>query len=125
PSCMPPARDHPDARPPRSPPGRDRASPRAPPRRARPAPRPRLCADRSAELASELLEEALVVPVGGLVALPLELLEQLTLLRGQAARNGHVHEHAVVTVSEALEHRHPLPAEDANLTGLRSGRQLE
>ena len=50
-------------------------------------PRRRLGAGRSAERALQLVEEALVVAVGLVVAQPLELLEQAALLVGEAARD--------------------------------------
>ena len=77
----------------------------------------------SAERALQLLEEALVVPVGVLVARRVELLEQAALLVGEPARHGDVDEHAVVAAAEALQHRHALAAQHAHLARLRAGRR--
>ena len=85
-------------------------------------------ADRRADQRNalpELLEEALVRLVRLVVAQALELLEQLALLVGEAARNGDVDEHAVVAAAEALEHRHAVAAQRAHLAGLRARLELE
>ena len=63
--------------------------------------------------------------VGVLVAQLLELVEEPTLLVGETARDGDVHEHAMVAVAEALEHGHPLAAEDADVAGLGARVELE
>jgi hypothetical protein len=56
---------------------------------------------------------------------PRELLEQPALLVAEVARDGHVHEQAMVSAPEALEHRHALPAQHADLARLRSRLELE
>ena len=49
----------------------------------------------------------------------LELLEEAALLLGQAPWHGDVHQDALVSAAEALEHRQPLAAQNADLAGLR------
>ena len=63
--------------------------------------------------------------VGVLVAQLLELVEEPALVIGEAARDGDVHEHAMVAVAEALQHRHALAAKDADVAGLGAGLELE
>src|SRR5213593_1177449 len=97
---------------------------RRPPARSRGSGRRPASAD-STERALELLEEALVGLVRVLAGAALELGEQLALLRREAFRNRDVDHDPVLTAAEALEHRHPLAAQHANLAGLRSGLELE
>src|SRR5439155_11575309 len=107
-----------DGRPPRSLPGRARASSRAPLPRAPGRPRPRLSGARSAERALQLVEEAFVVAIGAVVACGLELLEQAALFVGQVSRHRVVDEHGVVAVTEPLEYGHSPPAYYADLSWL-------
>src|SRR5581483_11195755 len=123
--CTRRARHRQGGRSPRIPPERARSSSRAPLRRARGRPRPRLGADRSAEGALQLLEEALVVAISALVARCVEFLEQAALLVGEVARNGDVDEYAVIAMAEALQHRHALATQDAHLARLNAGCELE
>src|SRR5439155_1078700 len=112
-------------RPPRIPQGRARAWRRAPARHARARSGRRRDGDRSAERTLQLLEEALVVAIRVGVARRLELEQQLPLLLAEAARHRDVDEHAMVAPAEALQHRHALAAQHANVAGLGPRRQLE
>src|SRR5439155_2779465 len=50
---------------------------------------------------------------------------QRALLVGQLPRYGDVHEHAVIASAETLEYGHPAAAEDADLTRLGAGLEVE
>ena len=56
---------------------------------------------------------------------PVEFLEQPALLVRQVPRNGDVDEHPVVAATAALQHGHPLAAQNADLARLGSGLELE
>src|SRR5262249_17038858 len=70
-------------------------------------------------------EEALVRPVRSLIRTRLEVLEEPPLLVGQLSRDCHVDEDALVAAPESLQDGHPAPAEDPDLAGLRSRRELD
>src|SRR5262249_47046870 len=55
----------------------------------------------------------------------LRLREEAPPLVRHAARDGQVHEHAVIAAAESLQDRHALAPKDPHLAGLHAGRQLE
>src|SRR5439155_7052233 len=103
---------------------RARAFVLSPPRPRRPGRQPRR-GRGSAEGALQLLEEALVGAVGLVASRLLEVVQQPALLVGQLPRYGDVHEHTVIAAAETLEYGHPAAAEDADLTRLGAGLEVE
>src|SRR5687767_6020392 len=123
--CTRRARRRPRARLLRSPRRTGRSAPPALARSARRGRGLRPAEARSAECRAELLEEAAVRPVVAVVLGALEVLQETALLVREVARDGDVHEHAVVAAAAALQHRHAPPAQHADLAGLRARLELE
>ena len=94
------------------------------------APLPRVPEERrprsvSAEVRLQAAEQARVVLVHRAVLARRKRLEKLPLLRREAPRNVHVHEHAMIAAAGSGEHRHALSAQNAHVARLGPGLELQ
>src|SRR4051794_27923902 len=106
---------------------RDRGVPRAPPRPRR-TERARRRGAGSPERALQSREEALVAALARVVLGPLrrlQALQQPALLVVEPLRDEHAHEQPLVAAPEALQLRHPFPAQHDHLPRLRAGVEVE